>query len=247
MTEKEYFELLNKVFDGTATEGEKALVDAFYERISSVQPTTIGNRESMEKNREEIFRKLNLKSPLQKPRIGHFPKLLLGLAASISIILVGWSLVFYFSQTNSYQNMGENISMVDLPDGSQVMLSPNSNISYHKNIFDGSRVVKLQGEGFFDVRKINDSKFKVHFLDSKLEVLGTTFHIDAKKPNQYQVGLFTGSIAVFPKTTEEMVLMKPGQKLLVDPFSTKEGYQLAASLFANCTCAVTESGMKDIG
>ncbi|MFD2035498.1 FecR family protein [Belliella marina] len=230
MTEKDYFELLNRVLDGTATKEEKSLVDAFYERVSTVGSTQVGNKESLGKNKEAIFRKLNLENgatpPNEKTAIGFFPRIILGLAASITVVLVCWSLAFYYAQAGSYENMGEAISMVDLPDGSQVMLSPNSQISYYKNVLDGGRVVKLQGEGFFDVHKIKGSKFTVHFLDSKLEVLGTTFHVDARLSNEYQVGLFTGAVAVFPQHTKEKILMKPGQKLLVNPGLSKEGHQL---------------------
>jgi transmembrane sensor len=102
-------------------------------------------------------------------------------AAAILFIAVSLYLFYYLlpfkSQTNMIElaNQSENLQKIDLPDGSKVWLSKNSNISYYRNFEKEERKVTLNGEAFFDVMKNPDKPFIVTGSKTMVKVLGTSF------------------------------------------------------------------------
>lgn len=90
---------------------------------------------------------------------------------------------------------GERFVVV-LSDGTKVYLHSGSYLRYPVSFGSASRDVTLEGRAYFDV-----SKSKVPFIvsteDIKVEVLGTSFDVDAKKSaNKSSVILIEGSIKV---------------------------------------------------
>lgn len=90
---------------------------------------------------------------------------------------------------------GEHKKVV-LPDGSQVWLNENSEISYQANFANHSeRNLELHGEAFFEVTKNKTKPFIVDAGKSKIEVLGTSFDVRVNKNGSAKVSLFTGKIS----------------------------------------------------
>ena len=96
-----------------------------------------------------------------------------------------------------------------LPDGTKILLSKNSQITYPK-IFEGNtREINLLGEGFFDVHHDAAHPFIIHTQGTVVKVLGTSFNIRAYNA-QVQVHVKIGKVQ-FSKNNAKVVLTK-GQK-----------------------------------
>ena len=94
----------------------------------------------------------------------------------------------------------------NLPDGSQVTLNHNSEISYNISGKSKTRKVELKGEAFFEVSRDTNRVFKVNAEDITVEVLGTEFYVDARKDQpQITVIVHSGTVAV-KSVTEEIIL-----------------------------------------
>ncbi|RFS22788.1 DUF4974 domain-containing protein [Chitinophaga silvatica] len=87
--------------------------------------------------------------------------------------------------------------LITLPDHSSVWLGPASSIEYAEK-FAANREVKLvYGEAFFDVSKDDDHPFNVMVDSLKVDVLGTSFNIQAfKKHDIITIGVSTGKVRV---------------------------------------------------
>ncbi|HWK04511.1 MAG TPA: FecR domain-containing protein [Puia sp.] len=102
--------------------------------------------------------------------------------------------------------------LVELPDHSKVWLNNESSLRY-PTYFDGqdSRTVELTGEAFFDIKKDPIHPFKVKIGSKIIEVLGTSFNIQAYSDEQsMQTTLISGSVKVI--AGEQTSVLVPGQQ-----------------------------------
>jgi len=84
---------------------------------------------------------------------------------------------------------------VTLGDGSSILLNGNSTLQYPRENLENIRIVKLEGEGFFEVAKDTSRPFYVAASDFVTRVVGTSFNIDSKIENTVEVN--TGKVNVF--------------------------------------------------
>ena len=96
-----------------------------------------------------------------------------------------------------------------LPDGTKILLSKNSQITYPKTFEGNTREINLMGEGFFDVHHDAAHPFIIHTQGTVVKVLGTSFNIRAYNA-QVQVHVKIGKVQ-FSKNNAKVVLTK-GQK-----------------------------------
>ncbi|MBE6239827.1 MAG: DUF4974 domain-containing protein [Bacteroidales bacterium] len=88
-------------------------------------------------------------------------------------------------QTSEKKNMAVyacagNKTDLTLPDGTKVTLKSSSTLQYDINRFGkGTRQVYLDGEAYFDVTRIPESKFIIKTLRQKVTVHGTSFNLQA--------------------------------------------------------------------
>ena len=101
-------------------------------------------------------------------------------------------------------------SVVNLPDGSKVWLNAGSSLKYPTQFNDKQRVVSMQGEAYFEVRKDSEHPFVVQAGTARACVLGTSFNIRHYEQEQIHITLLTGSLAVESEATENPEIMKPG-------------------------------------
>lgn len=67
---------------------------------------------------------------------------------------------------------------ITLPDGTSVMLNAGSKIKYPNKFITDSRLIELDGEGFFQVTKNPDKPFIIKLSnDLSIKVLGTSFNV----------------------------------------------------------------------
>ncbi len=102
---------------------------------------------------------------------------------------------------------------VHLSDGSRVILNSGSSISYAKYFSDSSRVVRLQGEAFFEVSKNPDRPFRVIAGNTVTEAIGTSFTINSHYNESVNVALLTGKVYVAHFSDKSKVILSPGQMI----------------------------------
>lgn len=98
-----------------------------------------------------------------------------------------------------------------LPDGSRVWLNAGSEIAYSQGFGKSDRVIKLDGEAFFEVKPDADLPFRVFAAHTETRVLGTRFGVRAYgNETSTHVFLETGKVAFGTRAGEQTVL-QPGQ------------------------------------
>lgn len=139
------------------------------------------------------------------------------------ITLLGMMYFFFLREQPAITyatNYGE-IQNIILPDSSTVILNANSTLTLASN-WHQSREVWLQGEAFFEVKKLADVtpdtgenpadqplKFIVHTDNLDVEVLGTRFNVNERR-GMTKVVLNSGSVQLKNNTDEAIVKMQPG-------------------------------------
>jgi transmembrane sensor len=126
---------------------------------------------------------------------------------------------------------GEQVAVV-LPDGSDVMLNAGSELRYRRGfawipaVPQGRRVVRLEGEAFFDVRS-GERPFQVSTGGARVTVIGTRFNVRARAGSAAVSGVrvdveegrvvvaVQGSTAVAELAAGEGVRVLPGADTLV--------------------------------
>ncbi|SEW43169.1 FecR family protein [Chitinophaga arvensicola] len=99
-----------------------------------------------------------------------------------------------------------------LPDGSRIMLGPNSSLSYRHA---ATREIWLSGEAYFDVAPAPQHRFMVHVGDSiEVQVLGTAFLVKNRRGNT-SISLDKGLVQVQVKGAP-LHRLQPGETLLAD-------------------------------
>lgn len=124
-------------------------------------------------------------------------------AASI-LILFGIFTNFNNNQTHIATNFTEQKSLT-LLDGSEVVLNAKSEISYQESDWETNRMLTLDGEAYFKVKK--GSTFKVQTNNGIVTVLGTQFNVNSTD-DYFEVTCFEGSVKVINTSTD--YILKPG-------------------------------------
>ncbi|WP_343523418.1 FecR domain-containing protein [Pedobacter sp.] len=106
---------------------------------------------------------------------------------------------------------------IRLPDGTKVWLNAASSMQYGLNIGKAKqRMVKLDGEAYFEVAKDNARPFIVETDKQLVEVLGTHFNINSYHDEIVtKTTLLEGSVRVLHKSTNETEILKPGDQSIV--------------------------------
>lgn len=108
---------------------------------------------------------------------------------------------------------------ITLIDGTKVWLNADSKLEFSSDFGKlPQRIVKLEGEGYFEVAKDKAHPFIVESREQRVEVLGTHFNINSYA---YQKGVITtlveGSVQVIPlQNPKDKKVLKPGQQSTVD-------------------------------
>lgn len=108
--------------------------------------------------------------------------------------------------------MGDK-TFVILPDSSHVCLNSGSRLSFSNNFKKGVRMVYLDGEAYFSVRKDPDNPFRIKTSGVDVEVLGTEFNLKAYSDEAtIAATLVSGSLKV--AGNNRTAILKPSQKLV---------------------------------
>jgi len=100
---------------------------------------------------------------------------------------------------------------ITLPDGSVVCLHPGSRLKFPTSFLNGKRIVLLEGEAYFKIKKDASHPFVVMTNEIQTTVLGTEFDIKGNV-----VTLVTGSLRVDGLKNKETRTIVPGEQLSVN-------------------------------
>ena len=109
-------------------------------------------------------------------------------------------------------------TIVTLSDGTQVLLSANSRLTYDKDFTDKKREVTLVGEARFSVAKNANRPFIVRTEQIQTQVLGTVFDVKAYPQTPPDVTLYEGKVEV-SLNGKSPRKMQPGEQATI----SKEG------------------------
>jgi ferric-dicitrate binding protein FerR (iron transport regulator) len=138
-----------------------------------------------------------------------------------AIFLIIWGgLQFWHKEEKAplqYQTLfvpaGQRAELI-LADSSKVWLNSLSKITYSTNFNEENRIVKLDGEAFFDVSHDSNRPFIVKTGSLDIQVFGTEFNVTAYSDNAFsEVSLLKGSVEVKPAGNYEPYKMKENEKI----------------------------------
>lgn len=155
----------------------------------------------------------------------------LGIAASILIVLAA-SLWLFFSQPQSESIATQDkIEQITLPDGSAVVLNQFATLDYQIHESASQRLIKLDGDAFFEVADDETKPFIIASEFVEVEVVGTSFYVDARKEQPLvQVIVESGTVIVRSPSRqdtlnagEQITFVKSEQQVLREP-TTDQNY-----------------------
>ncbi|MGQ7868739.1 FecR family protein [Sunxiuqinia sp. sy24] len=118
-----------------------------------------------------------------------------------------------YSQMYSVISPAGQMTNIELPDGTLVMLNSGTKIKYSGDFTNGKRQVYLEGEAFFDIAKDKEHPFIVNSDYLGVKVYGTTFNVQAyPEDGKFAVTLIEGSVGILNNTGEEVSKLVPGEK-----------------------------------
>ncbi len=145
-----------------------------------------------------------------------------------AIITIGLFLAYFLNRNAIVSEGKETITLVStkpadkreilLPDGTRVTLNADSKLYYDKSFNGTERVVRLEGEAFFDVVKMPGKPFIVHAGAVNIRVLGTAFNVKCYgSDGKIEATLLRGKIELSgnDKHSTKKILMYPNQKMEV--------------------------------
>lgn len=128
----------------------------------------------------------------------------LRVAASVVVLIVAGFLVqnlFLASPDwQVYHSGNTSEETLELFDGTKIWLNEGSQISFLEEAWKGQRLVKLEGEAFFDVAKNKAQPFIIETASGTVQVLGTSFSVrDYQNEEEMSVVVKTGKVRMQPK------------------------------------------------
>lgn len=156
-------------------------------------------------------------------------KRLLSYAASlVAVIVVGVACYMAGSGSAGQETMlitaQGSAGTFTLPDGTSVRLNSDSRLTYNADDFykDGKRMVKIEGEAYFDVTKDKKHPFIVEMSDMEVQVLGTSFEVrDYSFSGLKEVVLLHGKVEVTTPGESKPAVLHPDQRLVYDTATGK--------------------------
>ncbi len=110
---------------------------------------------------------------------------------------------------------------LELADGSKVWLNAGSRLHYPEKFSQNQRLVRLEGEGFFEIKRDESRPFKVQTKALQVTVLGTSFNIRQQGNTSTQVTVNTGKVAVATQDQKQRVELVRGERSDFD-FQSKQ-------------------------
>ncbi len=235
MTSKQFNDLLDKYLRNETTEEEEQLVKNWINALGEDDPLklSVDQQPPVRNNMlKQIKNHIDLKRQQRKP-YRHTKLYILKVAASFLLLLACTFLIwkqlhvqkqFTLPSTESenwltFKNTDSSSKIINLNDGSEVTLEPDSKIQIPPVFTNNIREVKLLGEAFFKIKRDVNRPFLVYTNNIVTRVLGTSFRIKANEiEKDIVVSVKSGKVSVSGwqgKDNEEFeIVLTPNQKVV---------------------------------
>lgn len=188
MEDQKLKKLIKCYLDGTATPAEAYIVDCWLESMQKdhseefIEPDATAHQNLAAKIIATTFQHQPKKS---------FPIWKVLLSSAALIVLIPTVIFYYFGNSNQenkstpptfaqYSSGLNQVKRIQLPDSTIVFLNANSSIRIQRQFnLQQERMVAINGEAFFEVKRDVKRPFKVHVGELQVKVLGTSFNIKA--------------------------------------------------------------------
>jgi transmembrane sensor len=211
-------------------EANQPKIDLVHQSRKIIQSLNFKEFQADSVTKERILQKIRLETkPKHKYRIYLNARYRVAATAAILIVALGIAGLRYFNSVAKQQQepiyavsdliqksnpAGERSKHI-LPDGSIIFLNAASSIEYPKTFGADARVVKLQGEAFFEVMKEENRPFRVLAKAFEVKVLGTTFNVNANLKSP-EVALVEGKVKLTAGQSGHSLDLSPGQMAVFD-------------------------------
>ena len=228
MDKKYFIELLNKYLKQEATEEECDFLLSHY-NLFDQEPKildSLTNEKRLELKSEIDYNIRNIISTennLIKNNHSLSRKIWISIASAAAILFIVFAGNLYFtdqkhlnksSVISRFSRVKEN-RLIQLPDGSTVIVSPGSKLNYPSS-FDGlaKREVYLDGQAYFDVKHNPSKPFIIYTGKLKTVVLGTAFEINAwSDESDIRVTVSRGKVKIQDENNRVLKIISPNQQI----------------------------------
>lgn len=173
----------------------------------------------VDKEWSKIENKLFKQEPKIKPA-KKANKWIVRIAAALIIGILG-AVGFLFITMEDYTTYSAENKVVEkeLPDGTSVTLNHHTKIKFPSEYNKKERLVKLEGDAFFEVKPHKEKPFLVEANKLIVEALGTAFYVHSyQKKHQVDVVVKEGTVAVYKKRHKnKKTILKAGEKGSFNP------------------------------
>lgn len=235
--DKEYFiELLNKYLQQEATKEECDFLLLHY-NLFDKEPEILDaltNEQKLELKSEIDYNIRNIISTetnLIKNKRSLSRKIWISVISVAAILFIVFAVDLYFtdqkhlnksSVISRFSSVKEN-RLIQLPDGSTVIVSPGSKLNYPSS-FDGlaKREVYLDGQAYFDVKHNPLKPFIIYTGKLKTIVLGTAFEINAwSDESEIRVTVSRGKVKVEDENNRTLSIITPNHQITYNLLNEK--------------------------
>ena len=207
-----------------ATNEEKSLIHAWLEKDENNKRVFIKERARFDAvllmNEEE--KDIDDGKRTSKVFVPVWIRYAMSIAATVLVMLLGFR-IYNDKQKTEIGKINQVIEVpagnystkIILSDGTKVWLNANSVFKYPQSFTGKKRIVKLDGEAYFEVAKDAKKSFVVQTKKYDIEVLGTKFNVEAYTSSDiFKTILYEGKVRVANKA--EFMILRPNQTALYD-------------------------------
>ena len=208
-TEKERMVQQWIIKDSNQEEKEQASLDYWNELDIKADKHTFSAYKRVESKIADVG-KMSAKIPLYK-------KLARVAAILIPLFIIAGGYHYYTSAKSNLTEIsvayGEDKHLF-LPDGSEIWINAGTTIKYPNEFSDAERLVHLDGEAYFSVKKDESKPFIVQTKALSVKVLGTKFNAKAYSNDEKVMTTLTSGKVEVTTNTKASKILKPNEQLI---------------------------------
>lgn len=247
MEQSDFRSILKRYLQGHASAEEERIIDSWYEAMGKGHHSLLNrDEESALEKRYWTTVAAHIKStqkivPLNSLR--HLRRrtavwYTIGIAASMLVFIASYLYVINYresrkdmlavseegvSQTWTHlTNTNDVAQRFNLPDGSNIVLEPQSRLRYSSSFNKSKREIYLEGAALFEVYRNEQRPFFVYANEVTTMVLGTSFSVKAfNKDKNITVAVSTGRVSVYTNleykaenAKESGIILTPNQQII---------------------------------
>ncbi len=236
MQENDYIVLLHKQLTGEISPADQVILSEWLDQSAENQrfaddlriawEKSAGFEKDFQPDLDAAFRQLQARIQTQPAaiplRVLSFRRQLLRVAAAAVVLIFG---VWGYQQFSGAVTAPESVivsssngnSEVLLPDGTRVWLRQGAQVEYPAALAGKERLVRLQGEAYFEVARDSSKVFRVMMEDQKggVEVLGTAFYV-RQNAEETTVTVRSGKVRFYPDKDSKSVILAAGEKAVLN-------------------------------